>query len=298
MARLSEAERATRHEGMGATDILEVALYEAGEVPWEDAGPMRVYCRKLGLMPEEAPTPEQEWGHVQEDLLLREYERQIGEAILPAGHVPGPSDDGFPWWATLDGKVISRSCLVEAKNVGRFMCYGWDDREPDGIPHHVRAQVTLGMRALRLSCADVIASLGGMPPKIWRVEYDVELAGMLIASGRKFWHEHVIPRVPPKLDDSNATLIYLRSKYPKEEQPKRKATPEEQEIAVEAICYLNARKDADALYGARVAALLEKCGPAEGLKGDGWSLSWKLHEASGERRGRFTPARGKGAAVE
>src|SRR5579864_7742867 len=99
MPRLSPEQIEERRHGMGSTDIVEVALSVMGAVPWADAGPMRVFARKKGYLPEGPPTPEQEWGHVQEEVLLREYAKTIDEPILPGGHVVCPDE---PWmWATL-----------------------------------------------------------------------------------------------------------------------------------------------------------------------------------------------------
>ena len=45
MPRLSEQERAERRNGMGSTCIVEAN----GLAPWKGAGPMRLYCEKMGI---------------------------------------------------------------------------------------------------------------------------------------------------------------------------------------------------------------------------------------------------------
>lgn len=287
MPRLSPEEIAMRMGGMGSTDLVEVALSAKGLVPWKGASPMRVYCRKRGIMPELIePTAEQDWGHIQEATILAWYERETKTTVLPGGRITHPIE---PWlWATLDARVLGGTRIVEVKHVGRWMAAGWNDSDAGGIPHHVRAQVVIGQACSGSTSTDVVASIGGMPPRIWRVAYDAELADMMIDAGRKFWTEHVLAEVPPELDDSSATRAYLDAKYPKERSPEtRDATPEEIEIG---DMLLGSRQNVElekARSGFLYAKLLERVGDGGGLHCQNWKITWKTNK-SGVRTPRFT----------
>jgi predicted phage-related endonuclease len=285
--RLTAEEIASRRLGMGSTDVVEVALSTRGMVPWKGASPMRVYCRKRGILPESTEsTAEQEWGHVQEAVLLGWYERDQGATVLPGGRITHPIE---PWlWATLDARVLGGQRNVEAKNVGRWMTHGWNDADDAGIPHHVRAQVVIGQACSGGRSTDVVASIGGMPPRIWRIEYDVELADMLIEAGRKFWTDHVLAEVPPELDDTSATRAYLDAKYPCEvTKETRDATPEEIELGNSLARVRQSASHAKTQSEVLYAQLLERVGDAGGLHCRDWKITWRTNK-NGARVPRFT----------
>ena len=159
MPRLTADDLATRHEGLGATDIVEIA----GLAPWEDAGPWHVFNQKTGVTPPTPPTEEQSWGHTQELVIASWYLTNVGE-FHDVGKVYHPS---IPYiWATLDGLRPERT--VEIKNVSGFMARHWAVGDPDGVPHYVRGQVQIGMRCARREECHVVASLAGRPRRSGR----------------------------------------------------------------------------------------------------------------------------------
>jgi predicted phage-related endonuclease len=286
MPRLSPEQIADRRNGMGATDVVEVALSDIGQVPWSGASPMRVFVRKRGLIAEDPPTPEQEWGHWQERLLLQWYEHEIGAPTLPGGTVHDLIETWL--WATLDAKCVGQSRNVEVKNVGRWMCNGWDENADDGIPHHVRAQVMIGMYCTKATETDVVASLGGSPPRVWRIAYDRELAEMLVEKGRRFWIDNVQADKAPELDETSSTRAYLDARYPKELDPViLDATPEQVEIGNELRHHRAVHAASKSEEAKAYARLLEQVGTASGLRCEAWKITWKT-QASGKRVPRFT----------
>lgn len=288
MPRLTSDQIAARRNGMGATDIVEVALAPIGQVPWSDAGPIRVYARKKGLLPEPEETPEMAWGHVQEDVLLGWYAAQ-GFQFLPGGTLYDPTD---PWlFATIDAKLIGQPINVECKHVSRWMSRDWDPSEPEGIPHHVAAQVQIGMYVTAARQCDVIADIAGEPPKIWRINYHDELAHKLVDEGRRFWFEYVIPGKHPPPDGSDACREMLRAIYPKDERPMLDADAECNAIALARIEAAKSEKWNKQAKDDKDNRLLEKIGPAKGMRGDGWQMTWKVGK-DGVRRSRFTPIKG------
>lgn len=288
MPRLSPQELADRAKGMGSTDVLEAL----GLAPWEGAGPMRVYLAKVeGIVEEEGdPSEDKEWGHVQEPVILDWYRRETGANVLPGGQVTSPTD---PWlFATLDGAVMNEGRNVEIKHVGIGMSWHWDASSEEGIPRYVRAQVTIGMYCRRVLECDVVAAVAGRPPQIWRVGYDEQLGNMLVSDAHTFWRR-VLNRTPPPLDHTAASREYLLRCYPSNEDR----------------VILDADNDLDALGVQRASAheaekrwetekkrldnlILDAVKEHDGVRGTGWSMSWKKN-AKGERRQRFT-ARGVG----
>jgi predicted phage-related endonuclease len=253
---------------------------------------MRLYCEKLGITaPDDAEyEPEDrehlEWGHTQEPVIADWYERARGVQLQLGGPVYSREHPHF--WATLDRTVIGGSRLVEIKNVGSPMLYRhWDTSSPDGVPSYVRGQVTMAMAFHGARECDVVASIGGRPPKVWTVFYDPELAEMMISRAVSFW-SLVTTRTPPPLDSTPATRAYLLDKYPENRERVMRVADEAAEYvgklraedAKQAAIHSTAVRRAD-------ARLMQLVGDADGIAGDGWSFTWKLNK-NGERRSRFT----------
>lgn len=285
MPRLTEHELATRHLGLGSTDVVEAC----GLAPWKGAGPMRLYCEKVGIKPpddaeEDGDRSEWlEWGHVQEPVIAEWYERSRGVTLDLGGVVRHGS---LPFWATLDRVAPDR--LVEVKNVGSPTLYRhWDTSSEDGVPTYVRAQVAVAMALHPLSVTDIVASIGGRPPHVWTIFHDEELATLLLDGARRFW-SLVESRTPPPLDATPATRAYLLDKYPaNRERVVRAATEDEQVIGQCRVEADRVLRDAKARSDTATARLLAAVGDADGIEGDGWKMTWKL-DKNGVRRPRFT----------
>ena len=285
MPRLSKAELAARHLGLGATDVVEAL----GLAPWQGAGPMRLYLDKTGQAEERERDPEREaaldWGHAMETLLADWYESSRTVKTLLGGHVPHRE---IPWlWATLDRKAPDR--IVEIKHVGAGMAHHWDASAEDGVPRYVRAQVTIGMACLGARLCDVVADVAGRPPHVWTVAWDEELWEAIREGAARFW-ALVQARTPPPLDATDATKEMLRRKWPGGEDRVVLAADflvediaaRRVEAAIEECKWKTKKILAD-------VELMDRVGNAQGIRGEGWSFTHKT-DKSGKRRTRFTAA--------
>jgi putative phage-type endonuclease len=292
MPRLSTQELVHRQTGLGSSDIVEAC----GLAPWAGAGPMRLYCEKLGITSADDEQERDddreswlEWGHVMEPVIADWYERERGCKLLLGGPIYSTERPNF--WATLDRVVIGANKLVEIKNVGSPQLYRhWDTSSPDGVPQYVRAQVTIAMAFHGARETDVVATIGGRPPHVWTVFYDAELADMMIARAVKFW-AGVTSRTPPALDATPATRTYLLDKFPSNrERVLLEASAEAESLAMDRIGFAIARTKADLGLRGIDARLMSHIGDSDGLQGNGWKMTWKL-DKNGVRRTRFS---GKG----
>ena len=293
MPRLSERELSERRQGMGSTCIVEACNL----APWDGAGPMRLFCEKTGVTsPDDAEEDEDraawlEWGHIQEPIIADWYERTHGCQLQLGGPVYSREMPNF--WATLDRTVIGANKLVEVKNVGSPKLYShWDTGSADGIPRYVRAQVTVAMRYHGARETDVVASIGGRPPRVWTVFYDEELSDLLYAGGLRFWQMVVDGQAPP-LDATDATRAYLKNKYPANIDRVMREVEDEQvhRIASSRAEAAETEKRAVATKKAADAFLMDRCGDADGIFGSWGKFTWKVN-AAGVRSSRFTAARG------
>jgi putative phage-type endonuclease len=264
---------------MGATDIVEVC----GLAPWQDAGPWRVWNAKTGATKPEDPTDEMRWGHHVEDYLRAWYSQTYGRRVEKTGPVFSRK---YPWlWASPDGCSAPWD-YYEIKNVGSFMASHWDLSDDDGIPHYVRAQVTVGMFCAEVDHWTVIATVGGLPPRVWTVQYDAELADLMVTRAAMFWRT-VVDRIPPRIDASDACRAYLQSKWPRDERPLIESTMSDDETASERAEIAAAVKNGKARIKYLDSHLMSRIGDARGILGDGWKMTWKVGK-DGKRRSRFT----------
>lgn len=271
---------------MGSTDVVEAL----GLAPWEGAGPMRLYLQKTDPdAVDDTTTPDMDWGHVMEPVLLDWYMRDHGGA---------PAVPGYRWqhpeeswlFATLDGMRADRN--VECKLVGPAHARDWDESLDDGIPHYVRAQVQIGMSCRRVDRCDVVATICGRPPHVWVVPYDAGLTMLVIEGGRRFWHDHVLARKPPPFDATPATKEYLRRRYPKADPVilDARGTVLDSQGMTRATLAANV-KQLQAQIATLDAEILSAIGEHTGAEGTGWKMTWKPR-ADGKRVQRFT-ARGE-----
>lgn len=288
MPRLTAQELTSRSKGLGSTDIVEAN----GLSPWRGAGPMRLYCEKLGI---KSPNDEEEadddrdhleWGHVMEPVIAANYEEKVGVELVMGRRVTNKRWPHF--WATLDRMVAVQEKLVEIKNVGSPALYQhWDVTSQDGIPRYVRAQVTVAMAISGYQVCDVAASIGGRPPHVWTVFYDAELGEMLMSGAVKFW-DHVLTNVPPPIDGTPASKAYLEYRYPCEaDRVIEDATEEEEWLANERAAAKSAEEEAKDRKANLDNMLLRLIGNRAGIKGNGWKMTWRTGK-DGQRRQRFT----------
>jgi predicted phage-related endonuclease len=284
MPRLSPSEVASRREGLGSTDLVEIA----GLAPWSGAGPMRVYCEKMGIATDDEDDEERgetlNWGHELEPVIAEWYARHTGSTLILGGRVDGPPR----MWATLDRKVVAESRIVEVKNVGSPALYRhWDASSPDGVPDYVRAQVTVAMGFMRVGECDVVASVGGRPPHVWRIFYDDELLCMLVAKGNDFLRL-LDSHTPPPMDHTDACKTYLRATYPSNvDREIIEADDRLDEIGVARAIYAHGEKSNARARAQCDAELLAACRDHGGIAGSSWKMTWRVGQ-DGVRRSRFT----------
>lgn len=266
MPRLTDQQIKDRKNTIGSSDVPKIL----GVSEYQNSGPWDVYNEKAGLVLSHKRAPELERGHDLEPVLLKWYEDETGAKLLPGG------TQLLEDWAsaTIDGKVIGKSALVECKAVGAAMMRQWDAYLDDGIPHSVRVQVAWQMWVANYEEAHIAAMLGGPSGfKIFTIKRDIELEKMIVEGARKFW-EMVKSGQTPDLDGSKACREWLASKYPEPVEP----------TLIPATAELDAvgRKRADA--GAQekaskkekdrlTAVLIEAMRDSAGIKGETWKMT-------------------------
>lgn len=159
---------------------------------------MQLYLRKIG---EAGESPEedsrQEWGHRLEPVVRDWLAEQLGKVIVP--NPPRAISKTIPFlFAHLDGEIPEDQELIEIKTADKFLSQEFGELDTDQVPVRYVLQCMHAMIVTGYQRAHLGALLGGNDARHYVIEYDADLAAMLIERARRFW-QHVERREPPEV---------------------------------------------------------------------------------------------------
>jgi len=117
--------------------------------------------------------------------------------------------------------------LLDAKNVSWDQSPLWGEAGTDQVPDRIGCQLQWYLDATGLPWGDVAALFGGSDLRIYRLNYDANIADVLRGAAEEFVRNHLEPQVPPPIGHSDTTARYLRQRFPRNVQNIRQATPDE-----------------------------------------------------------------------
>lgn len=110
----------------------------------------------------------------------------------------------YPYFrAEIDAETADEN--FELKTVDPRRARDWGDELLEEYPIHVAAQIQWGLMIRPKPKARAVPCIGFDTLKGFAVKPDAELQEMLMEKAQRFWHDHVLPRVPPPittLDDA------------------------------------------------------------------------------------------------
>lgn len=200
-----------RRGGIGGSDIaalLGLSMY---------ASPTSLFYEKTGAFDDDEPEPDtarQRIGKRMETVLAAEFNDITG--LFVVGDQTWCEHPAYPWArCTVDGFVNDSPYgsasqeltlgTVQMKTDGRF---GW----ADGIPANIRAQCVWEMGVTELEHCWLIVMFAGFRVEVFEIDWDADTRSdwqYMLAAAAEFWTGHVLPGVPPPLDDHEATTTAL-----------------------------------------------------------------------------------------
>lgn len=270
-----------RASGIGASEIAAVA----GISPY--SGPLEVWLRKVGLAPPDEGSDAAEVGTFIEDGVARLHARRAGVRLSAK---PGTMRHPLRDWqlATPDRFIVSgsgrgqkRERILEIKTTADMSRWG---EAPEGLPLDVAAQVQWQMDVADLPAADVAVLFlsRSRELRVYHVERDAEVIGLLVAAGERFWRDHVLTKTPPPPDGSPACAEWLRSRYPRNDGQIIPAPDGAAEILRRYETAAAAEKDAARSKELAAQTLKLMIGAADGVRmPDGALATWKAAESGG-----------------
>lgn len=272
---LTPAQLELRRTGWGGSEIGALL----GVDPF--SGPLDVYLKKTEP---DWVAPENEdmlRGSFLEDGVAQWYaHRHPGEALTrfesTLRHATRPLALATPDRVTDGGRLISIKCPRRAGDA-------WGDHGSQVCPERAVLQLqqedailcSLGHPILPVFH---LAALVDGDLRVYEVERDLELQAMILDHGERWWAKHVVPRVPPPLDGSDAGHEWLKRRFPRNVQPLRPAGIDGEILLLNLRDAKAAEKKA-AQSVAKARQLVEEAiGDAEGIEGAAGKVTWRARK--------------------
>lgn len=211
--------REERLTGLGGTDISAIV----GRNPFR--APIDVYMEKVGLTDNGEPSLAMEIGIELETLLARKYKERMSSLTselyfdFTPPMIRAPAVDwmiGHPDRHIYMGEAaippVGHHGLEIKTTTFRFADL-WGEEFSDDIPEWILIQVQWYMGLDGLPFYDVPVLID-RELKIYRIQKNSELIKTLRLAGHKFWHEHVLAKIPPPTDEAPGWSDYFKAIYP------------------------------------------------------------------------------------
>ncbi len=209
------AER-TRPLGLGGTDIGAIL----GLSPYKT--PLELWSELVsGEQPASRDLIHLRFGQHAESFIASEYERATG--LFTAQHSPTlfHKKHGFMFGhvdrfvldtpdtpAVVDGTITANK-LLECKTSSAFSKNDWGEPGTDQVPPLYLVQCAWYMAITECQAADLAVLIGNSDFRIYTIERDMELEGLILSHAEHFWHEHVIAQIPPEpISVQDAALLF------------------------------------------------------------------------------------------
>jgi putative phage-type endonuclease len=180
--------------------------------------PLTVWLEKKGLSEPTPPNNAMRMGLRMENAILGIYAEETGEDLDRAGPydlMTSEYADGLIA-ATLDARHSTGDRRpVDAKNIRIFDAKKWGDSETGDIPKHYHLQLVSQMMVTDTAKASLAVLFSGSDFRVYTIERDKELDGMVCDFASDWWKKHIINGEQPEIDGSQSACDWIRRKLAK-----------------------------------------------------------------------------------
>jgi len=201
---------AARRTGITGTDVAAIL----GMSSYKSA--LGVYLDKLGEIEDDGASEAAEWGLRLEPAIAEKFQASHSElSVLPS---PGVLANRDRRWQVVNVDRLAiragepRPRVVEIKTSNQWLSGEWD-HEAELAPASALLQTHHEMAVTGANRAHLVALIGGQHYVEFLIDRDEEMVERLAEVEGKFWHDHVLARVPPPIDGSKVTSDLLGRLY-------------------------------------------------------------------------------------
>jgi putative phage-type endonuclease len=206
--------RAERRKRLHASEVATVL-----GVGYPGDSPYAVWLEKTGRLndvPEAPPTEAMERGHDLEPVVANIYARKHPEVqVVPAATYVRPD---LPWLAASPDRRLltpdgwTQVGLLECKAPGYWSGRDWTSAD-DEVPARHLTQAYVQMVVTGVHTNTLAALLGGQRYVERPVDWDDELAAMIVEQAHQWWDTHVVHGREPDPDGASRTTELLSALY-------------------------------------------------------------------------------------
>jgi predicted phage-related endonuclease len=110
--------------------------------------------------------------------------------------------------AVVDG-VVTANRLLECKTSSAFSKSDWGEPGTDQVPPLYLVQCAWYLAITECEAADLAVLIGNNDFRIFTINRDLELEGLILSHAQAFWHEHVLAQIPPQpVNMQDVQLLY------------------------------------------------------------------------------------------
>jgi putative phage-type endonuclease len=218
--------REQRNKGIGGSDVGAIV----GVNGYKTA--VDIYLDKIGQGKDYEESEAAYWGTNLEDKVAREFELRTGKKLKKRNAILQHPEYTF-MLANVDRLVIGEKAGFEAKTTSAYNKEQWTGEE---IPESYVLQCMHYMIVTGLKKWYIAVLIGGQQFEWKEINWDQELADFVIQIEKDFWENHVMKKIPPQLDGSEASTNILKHLYPEaKENTAIDLDPEHELMLLEAV---------------------------------------------------------------
>lgn len=193
-----------RKKGIGGSDIAAIL----GLNKWNS--PIKLYMEKIGEAPDEQAGEAAYWGNVLEEVVAQEFSKRTGLKVRRRNAILQHDEHSY-MLANVDRLIVGRKEGLECKTASEYLKNAWDE---ESVPDAYFVQCQWYMNITGYKKWHLAVLIGGNKFRHFEVERDDELINIMKMKAVEFWTEHVLPKVPPAFDGSQASTDLLSAMYP------------------------------------------------------------------------------------
>lgn len=195
----------SRRSGIGGSDAASIA----GLNKWKS--PVGVYLDKIGQAPEEKNKDNEPayWGNVLEDIVAKEFQSRTGLKVRRRNAILMHPEHNF-MRANVDRLIVGEQIGLECKTANAYLIDEWMEEE---VPASYLIQCQHYMAVTGYKGWWIAVLIGGQKFVYKYIERDQEIIDYLISIEKDFWENHVLKRIPPAFDGSQASSDLLGMLY-------------------------------------------------------------------------------------
>ncbi len=114
--------------------------------------------------------------------------------------------------------------------------------------------------------------------RVYEVERDLELQALILDHGERWWARHIVPRVPPALDGSDAGHEWLKRRFPRNLKPLRPAGIDGEILLMNLREARAAEAKAKAVVATARQRIEEAIADADGIEGATGRVTWRARK--------------------